>query len=117
MLGVVLCSLKQSLRGFLFLCIVGVGLCGAARGTTPSSADTASRTQNAGDAAQLTGKVNSTSGKLIAGAAISLENLGTHWKKTALSSSEGSFLFAGLLPGEYKLEVAASGSTVHSART
>jgi hypothetical protein len=108
LVGVVLCNLKQFLRGLFFLSIVGIGLCSTGRGATPSSAD-APRVQNTGDVAQLTGKVNSASGKLIAGATVSLENLGTHRKRSAFSSAEGSFDFAGLVPGEYKLEVVAVG--------
>jgi hypothetical protein len=59
-------------------------------------------TKSSGDAAVLTGKVNTTSGGPIAGATVWLENLGTHRRETAQSTGEGVFNFAGLPAGEYR---------------
>jgi Carboxypeptidase regulatory-like domain/TonB dependent receptor-like, beta-barrel len=60
-------------------------------------------------AAELTGRVSTTSGGPVAGATASIENLVTHQKQAAQSNAEGVFHLPHLPPGEYRLEVTAPG--------
>jgi hypothetical protein len=59
--------------------------------------------------ASLSGSVQDAHKNAIAGAAITLKSADTSAVRSALLNSEGLFEIAGLAPGEYRLEVRASG--------
>src|ERR1700721_2774042 len=59
--------------------------------------------------AQLNGTVQDTGGRMIAGAAVSLRDLGTNRSYTAVCNTSGSYVAPNLPPGEYELTVQNSG--------
>ncbi len=61
------------------------------------------------DNARISGTVTDTSGAAIPGATITVTNLGTSAIQKVTSGGSGDFNVAGLPPGRYKAEVAASG--------
>ncbi len=61
------------------------------------------------DSARISGTVTDTSGAAIPGATITVTNLGTSAVQKVTSGGSGDFNVAGLPPGHYKAEVAATG--------
>ncbi|HEY6807022.1 MAG TPA: carboxypeptidase regulatory-like domain-containing protein [Pyrinomonadaceae bacterium] len=59
--------------------------------------------------ATFSGKVYDPQHQVIAGASVQLTASSTNVSRTAVSNDEGSFQVTGLLPGNYKLSVQASG--------
>lgn len=59
--------------------------------------------------AGLSGSVLDPSGKIIAGAEVTLTNEATGGARTANSESDGKYYFTQLAPGKYKMEVKAQG--------
>ncbi|WP_165876796.1 carboxypeptidase-like regulatory domain-containing protein [Acidipila rosea] len=57
----------------------------------------------------LTGTVADGEGAMIQGATITLENVATHDKRTALTDGSGSFTFSAVGPGLYAATIAARG--------
>jgi hypothetical protein len=57
----------------------------------------------------LTGVVKDEKGAVVPGATVKAINLGTNAERTAATSSEGVFEISQLVPGNYRLEVQASG--------
>jgi hypothetical protein len=57
----------------------------------------------------LAGTVTDPSGGVIPGAAITLANLGTSEKRTTATDSVGTYRFANLLPGQYRVDVEITG--------
>jgi len=57
----------------------------------------------------ITGIVTDPSGAVVPGASITATNLNTGFARTTVSGSDGSFLFALLDPGRYRIEVVAQG--------
>lgn len=58
---------------------------------------------------QISGRLQDSSGAVMAGTPVSLENSGTNEQRTATSNSSGEFVFTALLPGHYKISIAAPG--------
>jgi hypothetical protein len=59
--------------------------------------------------AQLNGTVLDASGRIVAGATISLRNLGTNQIHNATSNASGFYVVPNLLPGQYELTVQNAG--------
>jgi Carboxypeptidase regulatory-like domain len=59
--------------------------------------------------AQLNGTVQDTSGRVVAGAAVTLRDLGTNRTYSAVSSASGFYVVPNLSPGHYELTVQSSG--------
>ncbi len=57
----------------------------------------------------ISGDVTDTSGAVVAGATITVENLGTSEKRTATTTSTGSFRVPDLAIGKYKVTASAAG--------
>jgi hypothetical protein len=57
----------------------------------------------------ISGDVTDTSGAVVAGATITVENLGTNEKRTATTTSTGSFRVPDLAIGKYKVTASAEG--------
>ena len=57
----------------------------------------------------VTGVVKDEKGGVVPGAVVTIVNLGTNAERTATTSSEGVYEISQLVPGNYKLEVAATG--------
>jgi Carboxypeptidase regulatory-like domain len=64
----------------------------------------------------VVGSVTDSSGAAIAGATVSLTNIGTQEKRTQSSGADGLFTFVNLFPGQYRVDVEKSGFK-HFART
>jgi Carboxypeptidase regulatory-like domain len=60
-------------------------------------------------ATSLRGTVNDPSGAAIPNATVRLINAGTNLERTATSDAQGNYVFAQVLPGNYTLDVEASG--------
>jgi hypothetical protein len=58
---------------------------------------------------QVTGVVTDTTGAVISGATVTLENTATGAKRSAQSNGQGSFLVPALVPGDYAVTITASG--------
>src|SRR4051794_33635937 len=63
----------------------------------------------------ISGKVTDPQGALVANATVKLVNLGTHAEKTATTTGDGAFDFPNLEPGNYSVNVTASGFSSASA--
>ncbi len=61
------------------------------------------------DAATLTGEVKDPSGAVVAGAVVTVTNVGTNITVTSVTSDRGSYTVPGLRPGDYSLTVEAPG--------
>jgi hypothetical protein len=59
--------------------------------------------------AQLNGTILDTSGRTVAGASVSLRDLGTNLTYSGVSNSTGSYLVPNLPPGQYELTVQTAG--------
>jgi hypothetical protein len=57
----------------------------------------------------VTGVVKDEKGGLVPGASVKLTNLGTNTERTSVTSSDGVYEISQLVPGNYRLEVEASG--------
>src|ERR1700749_4316099 len=57
----------------------------------------------------ITGSVTDPSGATIAGAQVTLTNVGTSEKRTQPTGSDGLFLFVNLIPGSYGIDVEKPG--------
>lgn len=57
----------------------------------------------------ISGSVLDTSGSAVAGAAARLVNIATHVERRAVTNDAGDFVFSGVDPGEYRLDVQAAG--------
>jgi outer membrane receptor protein involved in Fe transport len=57
----------------------------------------------------VTGAVKDEKGGVVPGATVTIVNLGTNAERTATTSSEGVYEISQLVPGNYKLEVTATG--------
>src|SRR6202161_56793 len=64
----------------------------------------------------VVGSVTDSSGAAIAGATVSLTNVGTQEKRTQPSGADGLFTFVNLFPGQYRVDIEKSGFK-HFART
>jgi hypothetical protein len=58
---------------------------------------------------QITGSVSDASASLVSGATITVRNAGTSEVRTAVSDSNGRFIFTNLPIGDYSIEVVAKG--------
>jgi len=63
----------------------------------------------------INGKVTDPQGALVANATVKLVNLGTQAEKTATTTDEGTFQFSNLEPGNYRVDVTATGFSSASA--
>lgn len=79
------------------LAIAFLGLCLS----SPATAQTITGT--------ISGDVTDTSGAVVAGATVTVENLGTSQKRTATTTVTGTFLVPDLAIGKYKVTAAAEG--------
>ncbi len=61
------------------------------------------------DTGRVTGTVSDTTGALIPGATVTLTNTDTGAKQTRTAGSDGSFSFAGVIRGSYKVEASSTG--------
>ncbi len=59
--------------------------------------------------ADIAGTVTDTSGALVPGAQVQLENLGTHNIRTEKTNADGAYTFTFLQPGQYSLHVQMAG--------
>lgn len=57
----------------------------------------------------VTGVVQDEKGAVLPGASVKLVNLGTNAERTAVTSDSGSYEIAQLVPGNYRLEIQATG--------
>ena len=57
----------------------------------------------------IVGAVTDSSGAAVAGAAVTLTNLGTSGRRSASSNGEGNYEFVNLVPGRYRVEVERPG--------
>ena len=57
----------------------------------------------------ISGDITDYSGAVVAGAAVTVENLGTSEKRTAMTTASGSFLVPDLPIGKYKVTATADG--------
>jgi Carboxypeptidase regulatory-like domain/TonB dependent receptor len=57
----------------------------------------------------VTGVVQDEKGALVPGASVKLVNIGTNAERTAVTSSDGIYEIAQLVPGNYRLEIEAQG--------
>src|SRR6202167_2045232 len=64
----------------------------------------------------VVGSVTDSSGAAIAGATVSLTNVGTQEKRTQPSGADGLFTFVNLFPGQYRVDIEKPGFK-HFART
>ena len=64
------------------------------------------QTSNSGT---VTGVVKDEKGGLVPGASVKLVNLGTNAERTSATSSDGAYEISQLVPGNYRLEIEASG--------
>ena len=87
------------MRALARAAIAAVLLMFAAIGTAPAQ-------QTTGD---ILGTVMDTSGAVVAGAAITVENLATHETRTAVASDSGDYVVNLLIPGTYMVSASASG--------
>ena len=62
-----------------------------------------------GGYAILSGRVKDSSGALVPGSSISVENINTNVVVSAVSNAEGYYTFANLIPGSYRLIAEARG--------
>src|ERR1022692_2454804 len=62
--------------------------------------------------ASVTGVVRDTSGSVIPGVKITLQNVATSVSHNSVSNSAGNYLFLGITPGEYTLQAEATGFEV-----
>src|SRR5262245_36019272 len=58
---------------------------------------------------QISGRVHDPSGNVVPGATVELVNAGTGQPRETVTDELGSFVFAQLLPGTYRLSVSLSG--------
>ncbi|PYT77757.1 MAG: hypothetical protein DMG40_22390 [Acidobacteria bacterium] len=70
----------------------------------------------AGDTATVEGRVDGAEGGILAGAKVNLINQDTNGKRETVTSEDGRFEFAEVPPGEYLLEVKASGFETFQTR-
>ena len=63
---------------------------------------------------KIVGTVIDPTGAVIPGATITLRNAANALKQTAISGSDGNFILSGLVPGPYRIEIAASGFKPYS---
>jgi hypothetical protein len=63
--------------------------------------------------ATLRGQITDTSGHRITGAPVTIRSLGTGLLRSAVSGNDGTFLLAGLAPGDYSIEVRFEGFKTH----
>lgn len=82
-----------------------------------SGGESSNQRKAAVNVAELKGRVTAVSGRSVSGAAVLLEDLHTHSRKTAKSFADGTFDFAGLPAGEYRLEVTAFGYRTFAVAT
>ncbi|HEX4006190.1 MAG TPA: carboxypeptidase regulatory-like domain-containing protein [Acidobacteriaceae bacterium] len=59
--------------------------------------------------ASIAGTVTDSSGAVVSGAVLQLQNVATNDVREQKSAGDGNFAFAGLLPGTYKISATASG--------
>jgi outer membrane receptor protein involved in Fe transport len=99
---------ERCMRSCLVSIVIALASQVAAFGERPVDRHTV-QAQPSAQATALIGRVNSRSGEPIAGATVSLQEFATHRQASILSATGGSFQFAGVPAGEYRLEVAAPG--------
>jgi hypothetical protein len=61
------------------------------------------------DRATLTGTVRDTSGGVMPGAAVVARNVATNVPSEAVTDAQGNYMFGGLIPGSYSVEVELAG--------
>jgi hypothetical protein len=66
--------------------------------------------------ADVLGTVTDTSSAVVPGAALKLENAGTHETRNTVSGVDGSFTFSSVQPGTYQLTVTANGFKMFAAK-
>ena len=57
----------------------------------------------------IVGTVTDATGAVVPGGTVSLTNLGTAERKTAVTDSAGNYQFVNLVPGRYRVDVEQSG--------
>jgi hypothetical protein len=57
----------------------------------------------------VSGTISDPSGAAIAGASVTLTNLGTSDKRTESSGDDGHFTFVNLFPGNYRMDIEKQG--------
>jgi hypothetical protein len=70
---------------------------------------TASTILAQGSLGSLTGRVTDSAGAVVAGASVTIRNLGTSQEQQVSTSSEGTYLASNLQPGQYKVSVTRTG--------
>lgn len=66
--------------------------------------------------ADLLGSVTDSSGAVVPGAMVKIENTGTHEIRSATSGSDGSYTFSSLQPGSYALTIALGGFKTYEVK-
>jgi len=103
---------QQLSQRCLLSCLVSIALAWASHvaafGERPLDRDPVQAKASAQITA-LMGRVNARTGEPIEGAMVSLEEFDRHRHASTLSSSGGSFQFASVPAGEYRLEISAPG--------
>src|SRR5678816_4102099 len=64
----------------------------------------------------ITGSVTDPTGAAVAGAQVTLTNVGTSEKRTQATGADGLYSFGNLIPGEYKIDIEKQGFK-HFARS
>lgn len=75
-------------------------------GSQGMTASVFSQTSNTGT---VTGVVQDEKGAVVPGASVKLVNLGTNAERTSVTSTDGNYEIAQLVPGNYRLEIEAKG--------
>ncbi len=88
-----LASLRSQIERFLYGCVTCLLLMSA----IPVSAQSAS-----GD---ILGTVTDSSGSIISGASVRIENVGTHQVRDFMTKNSGEYVFSSLQPGTYEVTV------------
>ena len=83
---------------------------------TQSSAMSFSVSAQTSNSGTVTGVVKDEKGGLVPGASVKIVNVGTNAERTATTSSDGVYEINQLVPGNYRLEVEATGFSNSSTR-
>jgi len=86
----------MKLRNRLQVLVVAWVLCGAVAWAQQTTGD-------------ILGTVTDTSGAVVSGARVQVEDLGTHEQRTTQTSSSGDYVFNLLKPGDYRVTVSFTG--------
>ena len=91
--------MRRTRTGSLPVCLAVACVCAAA--VLPARAQTA--------AGEITGRVTDQAGAALPGATLTVTDTRTNGQRVVVSSDDGVYTVAGLVPGEYRLEIALWG--------